>query len=338
MNSIFYKEIRKNMAMVCNNCNKRYSDDSLFCPSCGNKLQDDNMWVCNKCGNINSKEGNFCIKCGNKRDTLAGESIKEINTEGIVLNKDVLLKNEPNNIGASKGEVKQHKKTVALLILVILMITGVCFFAEYQNYINEGKKAEEAKSYQTTANFELPYIMVNKNEIMANALQVPMGEYRKLGDLSFKVPSFCKIVSDSSNLIEAKDLQGIIDPVYKVSVECIDAKYDHSSFKKFTITERRNIGSDFVARYKENAANQGVIVINSTHSAYSFENCGIGVTVSCTSNFKERSFFDNQFIFLHKKKYYIVTITEPYDKDGTYNKISYYASYAVLLSLSFDEY
>ena len=42
---------------ICRQCQKQFDDNVLFCPSCGNKLEKQNVQVanniiCQKCGNV----------------------------------------------------------------------------------------------------------------------------------------------------------------------------------------------------------------------------------------------------------------------------------------------
>ena len=50
--------------MNCPKCNEEIEKDSLFCPSCGEKLTNEDSKKCPKCGVSNKNDASFCNGCG----------------------------------------------------------------------------------------------------------------------------------------------------------------------------------------------------------------------------------------------------------------------------------
>ena len=79
---------------ICRQCQKHFDDNVLFCPSCGNKLEKQNVQVtnniiCQKCGNTLTSADKFCPKCGEK--TPAFYQTPMVNN----MNTNVVNNNQP---------------------------------------------------------------------------------------------------------------------------------------------------------------------------------------------------------------------------------------------------
>lgn len=79
---------------ICRQCQKQFDDNVLFCPSCGNKLEKQNVQVanniiCQKCGNTLTSADKFCPKCGEK--TPAFYQTPMVNN----MNTNVVNNNQP---------------------------------------------------------------------------------------------------------------------------------------------------------------------------------------------------------------------------------------------------
>ena len=50
---------------ICQNCKTKNVEESVFCKSCGTKIED-NPFICPECLFENTEDSSFCIKCGTK--------------------------------------------------------------------------------------------------------------------------------------------------------------------------------------------------------------------------------------------------------------------------------
>lgn len=50
--------------MKCPNCNEELEKDSLFCQSCGEKINEEDIKKCPTCETINKSNASFCNSCG----------------------------------------------------------------------------------------------------------------------------------------------------------------------------------------------------------------------------------------------------------------------------------
>ncbi|MBQ1688292.1 MAG: zinc ribbon domain-containing protein, partial [Lachnospiraceae bacterium] len=50
---------------ICQCCKTRNVDESVFCKSCGTKIEE-NPYICPDCLYENTEDSAFCIKCGTK--------------------------------------------------------------------------------------------------------------------------------------------------------------------------------------------------------------------------------------------------------------------------------
>ena len=70
--------------MICPHCNEEIPDDSIFCSSCGKRLEPSpaevipsDTIVCPNCGAYNSKDSNFCSNCRTPLSQTALTNLKE---------------------------------------------------------------------------------------------------------------------------------------------------------------------------------------------------------------------------------------------------------------------
>lgn len=64
--------------MNCPKCNEELEDDSIFCPSCGEKIVTDGLKECPSCGTSNKSNASFCNSCGHNFATPQKIESKEI--------------------------------------------------------------------------------------------------------------------------------------------------------------------------------------------------------------------------------------------------------------------
>ncbi len=140
------------MAKKCVNCGADMEDGDVFCPSCGQKYEEqvieekeEKRNVCPNCGSENEDGSLFCATCGTKLiEESLDESVKEeITTEEIVDNepskeenvieeaKTEPVNNETTNNNAPVIKEKKNKTglIVGVVAAVVAVVTVVVLFA-----------------------------------------------------------------------------------------------------------------------------------------------------------------------------------------------------------------
>ena len=64
--------------MKCSNCNEELDEKSVFCTSCGQKIDKDDLKVCPTCGTSNKSNASFCNSCGFNFTTSQKSELHEI--------------------------------------------------------------------------------------------------------------------------------------------------------------------------------------------------------------------------------------------------------------------
>ena len=74
--------------MFCNKCGKQLTEDTTFCPECGNKIEKEVETIfCNKCGKKLEGDTTFCPECGNKiASDVVNNNVIQTNTSKINTN------------------------------------------------------------------------------------------------------------------------------------------------------------------------------------------------------------------------------------------------------------
>lgn len=104
--------------MICGNCGKQLDDDSVFCTSCGMKLDEiQNKKFCANCGNELDDDAVFCSKCGSKIQYIEDKTISTENSHSAENEKT------ETQIVAKTSDTKKAGLflTVAVLIAFILV-------------------------------------------------------------------------------------------------------------------------------------------------------------------------------------------------------------------------
>ena len=132
--------------MYCENCKKQISDDSLFCPYCGNKPKKLN--ICDKCGKEIPEDSDFCPFCGSS----VSKNFSSSNTDKKVTpvnkaesKKNVISKSSPKfvfSIEEPKSKQKLSKPAVAA-ISALSIICAILLSLNVFQYVHIVKENEE---------------------------------------------------------------------------------------------------------------------------------------------------------------------------------------------------
>lgn len=100
--------------MKCNKCGFEISNDSSFCPFCGEKVKNSNKKFCKHCGNELKLDDAFCAYCG----TSCNNSFNNENEEEKQCKEQIKL----------EGIKKHINSNLSLAIIVMTIITQVINF------------------------------------------------------------------------------------------------------------------------------------------------------------------------------------------------------------------
>ena len=123
---------------ICRQCQKQFDDNVLFCPSCGNKLEKQNVQVanniiCPKCGNTLTSADKFCPKCGEKTPAFyQTPMVNNMNTNFNVNNNsaDGILNKIKNEYFCFEGRInRKFYITRSLIIAVVVMVLYFIIYA-----------------------------------------------------------------------------------------------------------------------------------------------------------------------------------------------------------------
>ena len=99
--------------MICPHCNKVIPDDSIFCSSCGKRLESSaevipsDTIVCPNCGAYNSKDSNFCSNC---RTPLSQTALKNTEEQGELQLQQAQLKMQAMALKAQQEQLQLQQQ------------------------------------------------------------------------------------------------------------------------------------------------------------------------------------------------------------------------------------
>ena len=122
---------------ICRQCQKQFDDNVLFCPSCGNKLEKQNVQVtnniiCQKCGNTLTSADKFCPKCGEKTSAFYQTPMVNNMNNNVVNNNssDGILNKIKNEYFCFEGRInRKFYITRSLIIAVVVMVLYFIIYA-----------------------------------------------------------------------------------------------------------------------------------------------------------------------------------------------------------------
>ena len=100
--------------MICPYCNAAISDDSVFCSSCGKRLEQVNEQVlpadsviCPSCGSVNSNSANFCTNC---RAPLTETALEQVKTQNDLQLQHAQVKMQAMALQAQQEQLKNQQQ------------------------------------------------------------------------------------------------------------------------------------------------------------------------------------------------------------------------------------
>lgn len=286
------------MSRFCKNCNIHLdNDESIFCPKCGEKLVIDG-WHCTKCNTKNSAEALFCQKCGSPKVQLQS-------TEN-------LCPQSYNKKGIT------HKKIIACICVMLIIIIGVFVNQAYQNhkeevahqqYMERKKQIEENKTIFSNADvFTSMYFDKEGIDILDTRVI-----YFK--DIAFKLLTDLKAIQQNDSIAEFAYYSS--NEEHRLVIEALPKNDIIKEYEKLSEIPEKDEGrvQDVMSKYIKDLAERRQARVHIRNSkAFRYHKIEYYVTLSTqqTDKFERETVYT--YLILNKNDAYFITEICPYNE------------------------
>jgi len=136
--------------MYCKKCEKKLSDDNLFCPYCGEKtIEESKSSICIKCGNEIPDDSDFCPFCGTSSKAKPEYETESFGKQSLKEKTIDTYSSTDSSEKKSKGKIKLTKAMAAIialsLVIVALATLSIIQFVETNKIAKQNEETVQLK-------------------------------------------------------------------------------------------------------------------------------------------------------------------------------------------------